>query len=336
MRGHDAASAASRTRMEEWPTRFLYREYLAHPEAFTARVEAFRGSLVPYLRAWERHDVRFGTPSWLSPQWIGMVYKQWYGTSTVFTHHALEEYAGIFSSTCVRIGPYHVPPVPWLTELRNQTNEQFRFTLLVEDEALMYRFPHGHPDAMKRGERNDRFLDAGQLADRLLPVLQALGPSTGTIVLRCASVYATEELGVLPFLKQVDRFLAALPSGVRYALEVNNPEYVLPDYLTCLRSHGVAHLLRDGGNGPAVIDQIQIPGILTTDICVLYSTGACAVEDAVLGVAETVRRCVDERTALYVYVDDRRHLPAPLFLSTLMDALNRQLARLSPIRRKAA
>jgi len=325
-------------RVRPWPARLLYRQYLSRPEAFRRGVEAFRESLVPYLRAWERHNVHFGVSSWLSSRWIGTVYRRWYGSYAEFARSSLEEYARCFTTTCLECGPYHSPLVPACVGLRECVPRHFRFTVGIADDSLTYRFPYGHPDPVKRGERNNSFLDAGLLEERVFPAVRRLGPHAGLLVLRFAPIYPTENVSPGMFLRKLDRFLGALPRDGRYAVEPGNTGYVLPDYLACLRDHGVAHVLRQRRGTLPVVDQIQMPSVLTAGSCLLWVSPARSIheDDLPLGVVGAIRRALEMRTAIYIYVDDHSSFHAPHGLVHLMALLNPELARLSPIKRRAA
>jgi uncharacterized protein YecE (DUF72 family) len=317
-----------------WPVRLLYRDYLARPEVFHRRVETVRGSLVPYLRAWERHGVYIGMASWTVPRWIGTLYRRWYGTGREFARHVLEEYGQCFLTTCLDVGPNRMPLPAVLRRLSAQAPPDFLFATRVADESLTYRFPYGHPDPARRGERNERFLDAALLEERVLTPLRVLERAAGVVVLQVARVYGTEEMTSPLFLSRLRSFLDRLPRGPRYALEVRNPEYVVPDYLACLREYGVAHVLRNGMDTPPLIEELQAPGVMTADTVVAYVSAVHG--ETVLAARETVRCCVEGRRSLFLYVDDATDENMPAVVRTLLQELNPLLAGLSPIRRRAA
>jgi uncharacterized protein YecE (DUF72 family) len=317
---------------KEWPVRDLYRSYLRGPSDFLRGVERFGESLAAYLRAWERHAVSFGASSWLSPRWIGTLYGRWYGSRDDFVRSALEEYSRVFTSAFLEMGPYGMPPDELLVERARQVGRDFRFAAVVQDETLMYRFPYGHPDRMKRGELNERFLEAEELERRVLPSLRLLGPHL--VVLRCAPLYATERVPASDLLRRLDRFLAGLPRTYRWAVETGSPELVLPEYRACLHDHNVAHLLRQRSGMPPILDQLAAPEIPASDFCVLHvETGG---EESELAVREMIRRCREEEKTLYVYIEESSGKETPVFVAELLSVLNGELARLSPFRRKAA
>lgn len=204
---------------------------------------------------------------------------------------------------------------------------------------LTYRFSYAHHDRKKRGELNEHFLDPGMLRDVLLPAVETLAPEARLVTFSLAPVYATEGLPARVFLAKLDRFLAGLPAGYRYAVAIRNPEFLLPDYRLCLRSHGVAHLFHETGL-PSLLDQIQIPGILTTGHVVYRDAlepgqGGGRSRDGhwELGMVETVRRCVAEKKTCYIYLEEHASVAS---LEMLMAMLNADLAKLSPIKKQAA
>ena len=332
MKPTTVTSAGDRT---GWPVRWLYRDYIADPGRLTASVEAVRSRLAPYLRAWERHGVYIGMASWDAVQWIGVLYGGWYHSRTEFVRGSLGEYAACFRTSCVEMGPYAPPAVPALMHLAQQAPLTFAFTATVRDETLMYRFPYSHPERAKRGERNEVFLDPSVFEERVLPALALLGRRVAAVVLRIARIYRTEHYPCTAFLRRLDALLGALPPAYRYAVDVANPEYLLPDYFDCLRSHGVAHVLRSRLEGRTVLEEVGHPGALTGKSAVMYAPAAWG-EETELALIGAVRRCCDEERELYLYLQDGADPHAPLAMARMLEALNPELARLSPIRRRAA
>jgi hypothetical protein len=175
------------------------------------------------------------------------------------------------------------------------------------------------------------------LQDILLPAIEALAPGTHLVMLCLAPVYATENVPADIFLEKLDRFLAGLPRSCRYAVGVKNPELLLPDYCACLRSHGVAHLF-DETAMPPLLDQIQIPGILTAEHVVYRNmpapyAGRSTDGEWALGIVETIRRCLTEKRRCFLYLDEQT---SEASLGMLMTMLNADLAKLSLLRKRAA
>ena len=194
----------------------------------------------------------------------------------------------------------------------------------VLHDSLTYRFSHGHPDAAKRGKRNEDFLCTA--AEELVPPTQE-----PVVVFPLSPVYPTEGLTLRHLLRKLSSFLSTLPSGHRYALSVQNREYLLPAYFDCLREYSVAHAFCTGPTMPGLLDQAQLPYALTADMAVVMTEPSLKAEWQ-LGMMEIIRRCIDAGKEVCICLDavpGRRLLPA---LAVLMERMREDLAKLSPLR----
>ena len=181
--------------------------------------------------------------------------------------------------------------------------------VIVDDECLTYRFPYSYRVRNKRGQLNERFLDPASL----LRALDGL-PEGMTIVLSIPEIWRTEELSFIEFLCRLEMFLSALPSSYRYAIQLHNGNYLLPDYFECLRQNGIAYVM----SGPCM-DR----SIFTTDLGLIDNAKQSEI-------VHTVRCAIEEKKKLYVYVENSTEL------SHAMEQLNNDLKRLSPIKRSVA
>jgi hypothetical protein len=211
------------------------------------------------------------------------------------------------------------------------------FVAVVEAGVTTYRFAHRHPDRNLRGQRSREFLDPAVLERILDPALRLHSPAGCIALLRFAPVYPTEEMSAEMFLGKLVPFLDRLPRGCRYAVELRTPAYLLPQYLVCLRERNIAHVLHETPPAPALIEQVLTPGIFTADFSLLRITAHLPELAGETGVAlrEAITRCIDDKTELHIGSD----VPGIRFaqvLGAMMMLLNPDLARLSPIRRRAA
>jgi len=236
---------------------------------------------------------------------------------------------------------FHLEPVrrtpdPVLLRLKEEVGP----VVVVENGATTYRFSHRHPDRSLQGQCSKEFLDPAALERALDPVLRLSNPA-GCIVLLCfAPVFPTEQMSAGTFLGKLVPFLDRIPHGCRYAVELHTPAYLLPEYLVCLRERNIAHVLHDTPPAPALVDQVLTPGIFTADFSLLRITANMRglTGETGLGLREAIRRCIDGKMELLIHIDA---LGSPgggfaQFLSAMMIMLNPDLARLSPIRRRAA
>lgn len=199
----------------------------------------------------------------------------------------------------------------------------------VTAEATIFRFSHGHHDRTVRGQRNPRFLDPEGTARLLDLLLRAGHGNLRLMVLRLPRILPTEQYSLERFLVRLVPWLDALPVGVRYALDLDNPCYWVPEVLDHLRVRGIAPVLRPAA-GTAVLDRLQIPGVLDAGHAVVRMDGGDA--EMTLAVIETVRRCVERSCPLVL-------CPAPETADAVAAAvvvLDGDLAKRSLLRRRRA
>jgi hypothetical protein len=121
-------------------------------------------------------------------------------------------------------------------------------------------------------------------------------------------------------------------------VEIRNPEFLTPEYLGCLHSHGVAHVFNGWWRMPELGSQIALPGAFTADFTVaraLLRAGRSyeqAVErfapyrhvqdvnqggrDALRVLVERTRR---ERRSAFVFVNNRFEGNAPGTIAALVE-----------------
>jgi len=304
------------------------------------RAEEFRERLVPHLRAWERHGIHFSVSPWNSVAWGGLLY----GDRAEFGAGVLGEYARCFTTGWFDC---RLPGGEATLQLEGWMPPEFGCIVAVTHDVMTYRFPYGHPDPAKRGERNPAFLDPALMEAAMDPLVRVFGPHLRSIVLRCSGIYPTEGYAFGMFLRRLDGFLERLGRRYSVGIEIGNSGYLRPEYFTCLRSHGVAHVLRHSDTMPPLSEQVLRPDVLTAG-CALVRIDAEADEvpgrcggarmaaEVRGGIPQVVRRCIGEKKALYVDLSDRPAGSAPLSLLAMMAMLDPDLATLSPLRRRAA
>jgi hypothetical protein len=291
----------------------------------TPRREDIRERLLPRLRAWSRHGIHIGLSPRTPPPWSALLDPAHDGS--------LRTYAKFFDTALLHVGPGFVLDAATLARMQQETHEDFGWTVVLADEHMLYRFPYGHPDRNRRGALNPRFLDPGGTAGAVTPLLQQCAPHVRAVVLCIGPIHRTEALRFEDFHDAVVRCLDALPPECRYAVETARTDFVLPAYRESLRARNVARVL----TGPQLLNALQMPGACTGGLCVLRSACLAAEEEGEewLGVRETIRRCLDEGTTLYAYCGGAAD-GGPEELVRLLAGLDGELARRSPIRRRAA
>ncbi|MBI5474273.1 MAG: DUF72 domain-containing protein [Ignavibacteriae bacterium] len=136
-------------------------------------------------------------------------------------------------------------------------------------------------------------------------------------------------------LARLEAFLDSLPGSYDYAVQLSNPELLIPALFDTLSARNVALVMTDSNGMPSLLDQILSPFLFTADSLLVVSE----MQDATLwrlGIVETVRRCVTEKKQLYCYFRDQEEARLHHGLLELMQMMNGDLAKLSPIKQRAA
>jgi uncharacterized protein YecE (DUF72 family) len=150
------------------------------------------------------------------------------------------------------------------------------------------------------------------------------------------STFATPD----DFMARLAPFLAALPAGFRYGIEIRNPEFLKPGYFSLLASHGVAHVFNAWTRMPELATQVETPDAYTAAFAVsraLLARGRAyeqAVEtfqpykvvqepnpgarDALRQIAERARQ---RREPAFLFVNNRLEGHAPTTIESVVDQL---------------
>ena len=311
--------------------------------------------LRPKLRALADHGIYFGTSSWKYEGWLGSIYSldryQTRGklSKAKFEAECLRQYAETFPAVCGDFAFYQFPSDEYWAELFGSTPDGFLFGLKVPEDITVATWP-GHARYGKRaGLANEHFLDAGIFerffARPLRPYRERLGP----LIFEFGTFNRKTFKDVGDFLAKLDPFLAALPEGFRYAIEIRNADYLCPDYLGLLASRNVAHCFNAWTRMPGLDDQARLSDAYTADFTVVRAllargrTYEQAVksfepyreiqdpsEGARDGMIEIVRQTRKRNGTAYVFVNNRLEGHAP---TTIEAVGGRDWRRVVPGRR---
>ncbi len=208
-------------------------------------------------------QIRLGTSSWGYPGWQGLVWAGRHGESSL-ARQGLSVYAQhpLMRAVSIDRGFYQGLTASQYERYAQQVPDDFRFT--VKAPSLV-------TDAMVRSEDgrgrqlNDAFLDARLAIQEFIePALQGLGPKIGALVFQLSPL-PLQMLDRLP--AQLDRLhalLGALPSlraqapDAVVAVEVRDPEWLTPDFVSILLSHGTRYCLGLHPKLPPIDDQLPL------------------------------------------------------------------------------
>jgi uncharacterized protein YecE (DUF72 family) len=139
--------------------------------------------------------------------------------------------------------------------LAEQVPEDFRFLVKAHQACTIQRFPQHARYGKKRGEANALFLDAAYAADAVIgPTLQGLGVKLSGLLFQ----FSPEEFAApQAFAERLQSFLAALPKGITYAVELRNPALFTPAYAAALVQAGAVHCHNAWGELHSVLAQAK-------------------------------------------------------------------------------
>jgi uncharacterized protein YecE (DUF72 family) len=159
-----------------------------------------------------------GTQGFTFDDWVGPFYPT--GTSK---KAYLEEYTKHFPTVEIDSTFYGVPRDTTILSWRDRTPKEFHFAA---------KFP--------RLITHDKKLDRAQGdAEHFVATMQGLGEKLSVLTLQFAYDFTPE------FFDRLDNFLAVLPKGPRYAVEVRNRHWLNPNFGEMLSNHNVALVLQD-------------------------------------------------------------------------------------------
>jgi len=231
--------------------------------------------LAPTLRSWAERGVYFGTSSWKYPGWVGSIYTQdRYLTRNRFSKAKFEstclsEYAETFPVVGGDFSFYQFPTAESWAKQFAGVPPGFAFGLKVPEAVTVARWP-GHPRyGARAGRDNEQFLDAALFEEAFTKPLEPHRDRVAVLMFEFGT-FAREDFAHPDiFLGRLEGFLASLPRGWRYAVEVRNREYLGADYFALLGQHHVAHVFNAWTRMPALAEQIAMPGAFTADFTVV-------------------------------------------------------------------
>jgi uncharacterized protein YecE (DUF72 family) len=216
----------------------------------------------------------------------------------------------------------------------------FTFGLKVPEDITVSTWPRHARYGPRAGQENEHFLDAKAFDRYFLKRLEPYGERVGPLIIE----FGTFNKSTFPtpgdFYARLDPFLAAIPEGFRYAVEIRNPEYLTPEYLGLLAGHNVAHCFNAWTRMPTLDDQARLDEAFTADFTVVrallkkgrgYEDAVKAFEPYRLvqepndgardGMAEIARKAAERDKRAYLFVNNRLEGHAPTTIEAVVDRL---------------
>jgi uncharacterized protein YecE (DUF72 family) len=302
--------------------------------------------LKPKLRALADQGIYFGTSSWKYDGWLGSIYSedryQTRGKHSMkkFEDTCLGEYAETFPTVCGDFAFYQFPTAEYWDRMFRQTPENFLFGLKVPEDITVSTWPKHARYGKRAGLENEQFLNAKTFeqyfTNRLEPHRKQLGPLIFEFGTFNKGTFATPG----DFIARLDPFLASLPDGFKYAVEIRNQEYLSPAYMQLLASHNVAHVFNAWTRMPTLDQQAQLPDAFTADFTVVrallargraYEQAVAAFEpyreirepndQAREGMRLIAETSVRTKRSAFFYVNNRLEGHAPTTIECVLERL---------------
>jgi uncharacterized protein YecE (DUF72 family) len=201
--------------------------------------------------------LRLGTSSWAFPGWEGLVYARAERTERL-ARDGLRAYAQHPLLRTVGLDRTFYAPIAREAFARYAAAVPPDFRVLVKAAAALTT--PGGLARFRTVDPVDRFLDAEWAADQVVaPAVAGLGDRLGVLLFQFPPLpRGTRVLD--GFADRLGAFLAALPRGVPYAVEVRNATILGSAYRDALQSAGVSHGFTVHPTMPALAEQASVVG----------------------------------------------------------------------------
>ena len=314
-----------------------------------------RDKLAAKLKELAAQGVFLGTSSWKYPGWFGSVYEQdryvWRGrfSERRFEQNCLAEFAQTFPAVSVDATYYRFYERAALEELAAQVPEHFQFAFKVCSEITHRQFPQLPRFGSKAGTFNPHFLDANLFVDAVLAPLENLRGKVGVLMFEFSRFGPGEFARGAEFVEALDAFLARLPRGWPYAVELRNRTWLRPEYFAMLARHGVTHVYNAWADMPPVPEQMAMPDSETNPsllVARLLLREGRAYEQAVkefspyaeikdpnpagrAAIVKLIRRALQRKggTKAFIYVNNRFEGHSPGTINAIVRELEEEAAR---------
>jgi len=229
-----------------------------------------RSQLQAQLALLAQEGVFLGTSSWKYPGWRGQLYDEaryvWRGrwSESRFEKLCLTEYAEVFPTVCVDAAYYKFPGPRYLPELAGMVPAHFQFTLKVTDQITLKRFTNLPRFGIRAGQANPDFLNADLFQRAFLSASEPCRSQIGLLIFEFSKFYPADFERGRDFVEALDTFLAQLPPGWRYGVEIRNRHFLKPEYFAILAKHHVAHIFNSWQDMPALTEQLAVAESRTT------------------------------------------------------------------------
>jgi uncharacterized protein YecE (DUF72 family) len=169
--------------------------------------------------------VCIGTSGWSYDHWVNVLYPR-----NASSLERLDAYARKFQSVEVNNTFYRWPEDEVFASWRDRLPEGFIVSVKASRGLTQFR----------------KLSDPGPWLDRMESGLTRLAEKRGVLLFQSPPNFGRD-------LERLDRFLAALPSGQRAAVEFRHPTWEVEETFSILSRHGAAYCVTSGANLPCIL-----------------------------------------------------------------------------------
>ncbi len=234
----------------------------------------FKEALGARLHSLAEEGIYLGTSSWKYEGWMGQIYtRERYFTRGRFSQkkfdsECLTEYAETFPAVCGDFSFYQFPSEIYWQRLFAAAPPHLKFGFKVPEEITVREWPKHARYGGRAGLENENYLDARLFENAFARPLERYAERVGVMIFEFGTMGKRHYEGAAEFAADLRRFLDALPSGWRYAVEVRNKEYLDEPYFDALRAANAAHVFNSWTRMPALEEQVRLDAAHTADFTV--------------------------------------------------------------------
>lgn len=187
-------------------------------------------------------SLHLGTSSWYFPGWQGIVFDR-KASDTIVRREGLRAYAQHPLLRTVGVDRTFYAPLPASEYARyaDQVGEDFRFLVKAPSMLLTRTAQAGR---VRSKEPNPHFLNAqAAIAKFVQPAREGLGSKLGVLLFQFSPMGKAATSAPAAFAQGLQTFLAGLPQGPTYAVELRDAALLTPEYAAALKAAGARHCI---------------------------------------------------------------------------------------------
>jgi uncharacterized protein YecE (DUF72 family) len=220
-------------------------------------------------------SIFIGGSSWKYEGWLGKIYtrdrylSRGRFSQKHFEAECLNEYAETFPIVCGDFSFYQFPSPEYWSRLFASAPKSLRYAFKVPEEITVRMFPSHPRYGPRAGGENESFLNAALFREAFVDLLAPYRAQVAVLIFEFGTFPKRCYENAGEFVHDLEPFLAQLPPGFRYAVEIRNREYLVHEYFACLHRYGVAHVFNAWTRMPKLAEQMQLPDVYTADFMVV-------------------------------------------------------------------